>query len=169
MEHRWWLELPSNPSVLRIHVDQELTDRTIVTGPPAEIAHPLGGLLELEAVRTVDLHRYHARLNLGRGTDRSVTAGHVREILRAAWGPEMTAVDGASDPRAFEVEYAGPRVVAESAEMAAGSDLLERLFTVDGVREAILGERLVLVSIGRLFAWSSVEPAIVGVLGPRRS
>jgi hypothetical protein len=169
MEHRWWLELPSNPSVVRIHVDHELTDRTIVTGPPAAIAHPLGGLLELEAVRTVDLHRYHARLNLGRGADRSITAGHVREILRAAWGAEMMAVDDACDPRAFEVDYAGPRVVAESAEMAAGRDLLERLFTVDGVREAILGERLVLVSIGRLFAWSAVEPAVVGALRPRRT
>jgi hypothetical protein len=59
--------------------------------------------------------------------------------------------------------------VAESAEMAAGRDLLERLFTVDGVREAILGEGLALVSIGRLFAWSSVEPAIVRVLLPGRS
>src|SRR6478672_7446595 len=152
MARRWWLELPTNPSVLRIHVDQELTDRTILTGPPATIAHPLGGLLEIEAVRTVDLHRYHARVNLGHGEDRSVTARHVREIIRAAWGGEVGAVDAASDPRAFEVNYPGPRVVAESAEMAAGSDLLERLFTVDGVREAIIGEGLVLVSIGRLFA-----------------
>ena len=166
MAHRWWLEPPTNPSVLRIHVDQELTDRTILTGPPAPIAHPLGGLLELDAVRTVDLHRYHARLNLRHGEDRSVTARHVREILRAAWGAEVVAVDAASDPRAFEVDYPGPRVVAESAEMAAGRDLLERLFTVDGVREAILGEGLALVSIGRLFVWSAVEPAVVGALRP---
>ena len=76
------------------------------------------------------------------------------------------AVDAASDPRAFEVDYPGPRVVAESAQMAAGRDLLERLFTVDGVREAILGEGLALVSIGRLFVWSAVEPAVVGVLRP---
>ena len=168
MEHRWWLEPPPNPSVLRVHVDHELTDRTIVTGPPATIAHPLGGLLELEAVRTVDLHRYHARLNLAHGADRSTTARHVREILLPAWGAEVAAVGAASDPRAFEVDYAGPRVVAESAEMAAGRELLERLFTVDGVREAILGEGLALVSIGRLFAWSAVEPAVVGALGPRR-
>jgi hypothetical protein len=166
MAYRWWLEPPTNPSVLRIHVDHELTDRTILTGPPATIAHPLGGLLELDAVRTVDLHRYHARLNLGHGEDRSVTARHVREILRAAWGAEVAAVATASDPRAFEVDYPGPRVVAESAEMAAGRDLLERLFTVDGVREAILGEGLALVSIGRLFEWSAVEPAVVGVLRP---
>jgi hypothetical protein len=78
------------------------------------------------------------------------------------------AVDADADPRAFEVDYAGPRMVAESAEMAAGRDLLERLFTVHGVREAILGEGLALVSIGRLFAWSAVEPAIVGALRARR-
>jgi hypothetical protein len=166
MERRWSLEPPANPSVLRIHVDHELTDRTIITGPPATIAYPLGGLLELEAVRTVDLHRYHARVNLAHDADRSVTARHVRDVLRAGWGHEMAAVDGVSDPRAFEVDYAGPRVVAESAEMAAGRDLLERLFTVDGVREAILGEGLALVSIGRLFTWSTVEPAVVSVLRP---
>jgi hypothetical protein len=166
MERRWSLEPPANPNVLRIHVDHELTDRMIVTSPPATVGHPLGGLLELEAVRTVDLHRYHARVNLAHGADRSVTARHVREILRPAWGDEVAAVEAASDPRAFEVDYAGPRVVAESAEMAAGRDLLERLFAVDGVREAILGEGLALVSIGRLFTWSTVEPAVVGVLRP---
>jgi hypothetical protein len=166
MERRWSIEPPANPSVLRIHVDHELTDRTIVTGPPAAIAHPLGGLLELEAVRTVDLHRYHARVNLMHGADRFGTTRHVRDILGAAWGDEMASVGAVADPRAFEVDYAGPRVVAESAEMAAGCDLLERLFTVDGVREAILGEGLALVSIGRLFSWSTVEPAVVGALRP---
>jgi hypothetical protein len=169
MQRRWSLEPATNPSVLRIHVDHELTDRTIVTGPPAMIPRPLDGLLELEAVRTVDLHRYHTRVNLMHGADRSDTTRHVREILQPAWGDEMAAVDAVSDPRAFEVDYAGPRIVAESAEMAAGRDLLERLFTVDGVREAILGEGLVLVSIGRLFTWSTVEPAIVRVLVPPRS
>jgi hypothetical protein len=168
MEHRWWLEPPPNPNVLRVHVDHELTDRTIVTGPPATIARPLGGLLELEAIRTVDLHRYHARFNLAHGADRSTTARHVRDILLPAWGAEVTAIGAPSDPRAFEVDYAGPRVVAESAEMAVGRELLERLFTVDGVREAILGEGLALVSIGRLFAWSAVEPAVVGALRTRR-
>jgi hypothetical protein len=168
MGRRWSIEPPANPSVLRIHVDHELTDRTIVTGPPAAIARPLGGLLELDAVRSVDLHRYHARVNLMHGADRSDTSRHVREILRAAWGDELVAVGAVADPRAFEVDYAGPRMVAESAEMAAGRDLLERLFTVDGVREAILGEGLALVSIGRLFAWSAVEPAIVGVLRARQ-
>src|SRR5262245_12073238 len=163
MQMRWALERPANPSVLRIHVDHQLTDRTIVTGPPTEIARPIGGLLELEAVRTVDLHRYHARVNLRHGADRDVAAGHVDDIVRGAWGDE--ARDGEeSDPRAFEIDYAGPRVVAESAEMAAGRELLVRLFTVAGVREAILGDGLALVRIGRLFTWTAVEPAVTAVL-----
>jgi hypothetical protein len=160
---RWALEQPANPSVLRVHVDHELTDRTIVTSPPADIARPIGGVLELEAVRTVDLHRYQARLNLARGADRSVTAGHVVDILGAAWGDE-TDGSAESDPRAFEIDYTGPRVVAESAEMAAGRELLVRLFTVAGVREAILGDGLALVRIGRLFTWTAVEPAVTAAL-----
>jgi len=163
MERRWALEQPANPSVIRVHVDHQLTDRTIVTSPPAEIARPLAGLLELDAVRTVDLHRYHARVNLAHGADRAAASAHVSDILRAAWGAH--ADDGAeSDPRAFEIDYAGPRVVAESAEMAAGRELLVRLFTVVGVREAILGEGLALVRIGRLFTWATVEPAVTAAL-----
>jgi len=163
MERRWALEQPANPRVVRVHVDHELTERTIVTSPPAEIARPLAGLLELEAVRTVDLHRYHARVNLGHGADRDAAAGHVADILRAAWGEEAEA-GAESDPRAFEIDYAGPRVVAESAEMAVGRDLLVRLFTVVGVREAILGDGLALVRIGRLFTWGAVEPAVTAAL-----
>lgn len=163
MDRRWVLEQPANPSVVRVHVDHELTERTIVSSPPAQIARPLAGLLELEAVRTVDLHRYHARVNLAHGADRDAAGGHVGDILRAAWGDE--ADDGAeSDPRAFEIDYAGPRLVAESAEMAAGSELLVRLFRVAGVREAILGDGLALVRIGRLFTWGAVEPAVTAVL-----
>ena len=163
MDRRWALERPANPSVLRVHVDHQLTDRTIVTSPPATIDRPLAGLLELEAVRTIDLHRYHARVNLTHAADRDAAAGHLVGILRAAWGDE--APDGMeSDPRAFEIDYAGPRVVAESAEMAAGRDLLVRLFTVAGVREAILGDGLALVRIGRLFTWTGVEPAVTAAL-----
>jgi len=114
-------------------------------------------------VRTVDLHRYHARVNLAHGADRAAASAHVSDILRAAWGAQ--GEDGAeSDPRAFEIDYAGPRVVAESAEMAAGRELLVRLFTVVGVREAILGEGLALVRIGRLFTWATVEPAVTAAL-----
>lgn len=163
MDRRWALEQPVNPNVLRVHVDHQLTDRTIVTSPPADIARPLAGLLELDAVRTVDLHRYHARVNLTHAADRDVAAGHAGDILRAAWGDE-THDHRESDPRAFEIDYAGPRVVAESAEMAAGRDLLLRLFTVAGVREAILGDGLALVRIGRLFTWTAVEPAVTAAL-----
>ena len=146
-----------------MHVDHQLTDRTIVTSPPAEIDRPLAGLLELEAVRTVDLHRYHARVNLAYGAGRDVAEDHVIDILSAAWGGQTD--DGTeSDPRAFEIDYTGPRVVAESAEMAAGRDLLVRLFTIAGVREAILGDGLALVRIGRLFTWAAVEPAVTAVL-----
>src|SRR5262245_55483622 len=163
MDRRWALEQPANASVLRVHVDHQLTDRTIVTAPPATIAHPLGGLLELGSVRTVDLHRYHARANLHHDADRATAAGHIQEILRNASGPESEGGDE-SDPRAFQVDYAGPRVVAESAEMAAGREVLVRLFTVAGVREAVLGDGLALVRIGRLFTWSAVEPAVTAAL-----
>jgi hypothetical protein len=163
MDRRWAIERPANPSVLRVHVDHQLTDRTIVTSPPAEIARPLAGLLELEAVRTVDLHRYHARVNLAYGADRDVAEGHVVDIVGAAWGDQTD--DGMeSDPRAFEIDYTGPRVIAESAEMAAGRDLLVRLFTIAGVREAILGDGLALVRIGRLFTWAAVEPSVAAAL-----
>jgi len=163
MDRRWALEQPANPGVLRVHVDHQLTDRTIVTSPPAEIARPVAGLLELDSVRTVDLHRYHARVNLRHDVDRDVAAAHTRDILGAAWGSE-SPTEPESEPRAFEIGYAGPRVVAESAEMAVGRDLLVRLFTVAGVREAILGDGLALVRIGRLFTWADVEPSVTGAL-----
>jgi len=163
MDRRWALEKTANPSGVRVHVGHQLTDRTIVTSPTAEIARPLAGLLELEAVRTLDLHRYHARVNLRHGADRDAAARHTRDILFAAWGSESPS-EPESDPRAFEIDYAGPRVVAESAEMAAGRDLLVRLFTVAGVREAILGDGLALVRIGRLFTWAAVEPAVTAAL-----
>jgi len=163
MDRRWALEHPTNPSVLRVHVDHELTDRTIVSSPPAAIACPLAGLLEIEAVRTVDLHRYHARVALRHGMDREVATEHVRDILRTAWGDE-TDGDGEADPRAFEIDYTGPRVAAESVEMAGDRALLVRLFSVAGVREAILGDGLALVRIGRLFTWTAVEPAVAAAL-----
>jgi hypothetical protein len=155
----WALETATNPSVLRIHVGHELTDRTIVTSPPAEVAMPLAGLLEVEAVRTIDLHRYRVRVNLAQGADRRGTEGHIRDILRPSWGAEEPLPDD-PEPRAFEARHPVPREVAESAEMAAGHPLLEGLFGIDGVSEAIAGDDVVLIRLGRLFTWQDVQPFI---------
>jgi hypothetical protein len=160
---RWALETAVNPAVLRVHVGHELTDRTIVTSPPAEVDHPLAGFLQLDAVRTIDVHRYRVRLNLRPDADRDVTAHHVGEILTNVWGPAGTLPTDPA-PRAFEFAYHGRRIVAESAEMAQGHRLLEAMFRVEGVSEAIAGEGLLLVRIGRLFAWSDVQPRVAQAL-----
>jgi hypothetical protein len=159
----WALETATNPSVLRIHVARQLTDRTIVTSPPADVAMPMAGLLELEAVRTIDLHRYRIRVNLAQDADRVATERHVRDVLRPAWGDEEP-LGADPGPRAFEVGSHAPRVVAESAEMASGHPLLEALFIVDGVSEAIAGEDLVLVRLGRMFGWGDVQPVVARAL-----
>jgi hypothetical protein len=160
---RWAIEPAVNPHVVRIHVAHELTDRTIVTGPPAELDRPLSGLLEIEAIRTVDLHRYRIRLNLRLATDRVVAAGHARDVLAAAWGdPESLVPD--PGPRAFVVEREGPRTVAESAEMAEGHPHLEAAFRVEGVSEAIAGDGMVLVRLGRLFTWEEREGPVGAAL-----
>ena len=163
----WAIEPATNPSVLRIHVDHELTDRTIVTSPPAELEHPLAGLLELDAVRTLDLHRYRVRVNLRADADRVVAAGHAGEILTSAWG-SAGSLDPDAGPRAFEVHHRGARTVAESAEMALGHPLLEAVFDVEGVSEAIVGDDLVLVRLGRLFAWTDAEPRLIRALAIRQ-
>jgi hypothetical protein len=168
MARPWALEAATNPAVVRVHVGHELTDRTIVTSPPAEVAMPLAGLLELEAVRTIDLHRYRVRINLLPSVDRTETERHVREILRPAWGEETELPDDAG-PRAFESGSHERRVVAESAEMAAGHPVLEALFSVVGVSEAIAGDELVLVRLGRLFGWAEVQPSIRDALAAYES
>jgi hypothetical protein len=159
----WALEATPNPAVLRVHVGHELTDRTIVTSPPAELDRPLAGLLELDAVRTLDLHRYRARVNLRPDANRGATAEHARAILAAEWGPAR-ALHADDGPRAFQVSHRGPRTVAESAEMATGHPLLEAVFTVDGVSEAIVGDDVVLVRLGRLFGWERAEPSVIRAL-----
>jgi hypothetical protein len=163
----WALETTPNRAVLRIHVGHELTDRTIVTSPPAELEHPLAGLLELDAVRTIDLHRYRVRVNLRPDADRDSTAAHAGAILTSGWGPAH-ALDPDAGPRAFEVRHEGPRTVAESAEMAHGHPLLEAVFGVEGVSEAIVGNDLVLVRLGRLFAWPGAEPQVIRALAIRQ-
>ncbi|MEP6758936.1 MAG: hypothetical protein ABJB55_07060 [Actinomycetota bacterium] len=167
MQWRWVLESTPNPSVLRVHVGHALTDRTIVTSPPAELERPLAGLLELDAVRTLDVHRYRIRLNLRPDADRVETAEHAAAILLAGWG-RPRSLEPDAGPRAFQVRHAGARTVAESAEMAVGHPLLEAVFAVDGVSEAIAGDDLVLVRLGRLFAWADAEPQVIRALAVRQ-
>jgi hypothetical protein len=163
MDRVWALEEATNPSVLRLHVGHQLTDRTIVTSPPAELATPLAGLRELEAVRTVDLHRYRVRVNLAPAAERERTSEHVREIIRPAWGPE--AILGPDPgPRAFEAAHRPARVVAESSEMADGDELLASLFRIDGVTEVVAGDGVVLVRLGMLFGWRTAEPTIADAI-----
>jgi hypothetical protein len=159
----WAIEPAVNPSVVRIHVSDELTDRTIVTSPPAEVPMPVAGLLELEDVRTIDLHRYRIRLNLRPGSDRVRTAAYARDILATGWG-EPIRIEPDPGPRAFVVGYHGPRTVAESAEMATGHPLLEAVFRVDGVSEAIAGDGMLLVRLGRLFEWEHGGSAVSAAL-----
>jgi hypothetical protein len=67
-------------------------------------------------------------------------------------------------PRAFEVVYEGPRIVAESPDMAAPDATLVALFRVPGVAEAILEAARVWVRPGRLFSWEDVETSVRWVL-----
>lgn len=151
---RWALEPAVNPTVLRLHVDVELTTRTIVTCPPHDPPPIASPALAIAGVRSVDLHRYRARLNLRSGVIATDIVERASSELARALGPatEMPADEG---PVVFEVDHEGPRHAAESAEMAERSrePTLVALFGVDGVAEAVLGEGLVLVRLGRLFRW----------------
>jgi hypothetical protein len=163
----WAIEPAVNPSIVRVHVSEELTDRTIVTTPPATVAMPIAGLLELEDVRTVDLHRYRLRVNLRAAGDRVRTASSTADVLAAGWGRPV-ALPADAGPKAFAIRYNGPRTVAESAEMADGHLLLEALFAVEGVSEAIAGDGLVLVRLGRLFSWAGHEDDVREALATAR-
>lgn len=161
----WAIEDAPNPTVLRVHVAVALTDETILTSPPAAAPEPIDRLLEIEAIRSLDIHRYRVRLNLRPGAGRAATREHVAEVLEAAWGP---AADLGPDPgpRAFQAVAGGVRTVAESPAMAAGHPVLEAVFAVDGVSEAIAGDGMVLVRLGRLFDWDERQEAVQsGVAG----
>jgi hypothetical protein len=151
---RWALEPAVNPTVLRLHVDVELTGRTIVTCPPHDPPPIAAAALTIAGVRSIDLHRYRARLNLRRGVVAADIAARVSDDLTRFLGP-ATVMPADEGPVAFEVVHDGPRQVAESAEMAERSrePTLVALFGVPGVAEAILGEGLVLVRLGRFFRW----------------
>jgi hypothetical protein len=145
--------------VIRVHTDRELTHRTIQTCPPGRAPSGLDEVLGLDDVRSVDLHRYVARVNLVAGALRSEAASSVEDALIGAWGPPA---DPPSQPRrrTFPAAASGPRVVAESLEMAGEHELLRRLLGTAGVVEAVVDDGAVAVRIGRLFAWADVEPAI---------
>jgi hypothetical protein len=151
----WAVTLTRNPTVVRLDTSLELTRATIETCPPRVPPHPLGRLLELPGIRSIDLHRYRARLNLLPGSDPDALARSVSKLLVEEWGPASSTVDEL--PRAFPVHHRGPRLVAESLEMAGSHPTLRALFGVDGVAEAILEPGTVRVRLGRLFSWADVE------------
>jgi hypothetical protein len=132
-----------------------LTDATIELCPPARPPSPLDRLLEVSGVRSIDLHRYRARLNLVPDADADAIAGRIHAILADAWGVPFAR--RAEPVRAFPVRYAGVRLVAESLAMAGSQPFLRALFQVDGVSEAILEPGLVRIRLGALFAWVDVE------------
>ena len=156
---RWAIEAATNRTVLRLHVDVELTRETIETSPPAEAPSPLDRLFELEALRSLDLHRYRARLNLRPDADPVFVATNADGVLAHAWGPASPLVPD-EGPRAFAAVTVGDRRVAESPAMAEGDRLLSALFDVEGVSEAIVGSGMVLVRLGRLFDWARAQPGI---------
>ena len=161
----WAIEGALNPTILRIHVTEALTDRTIVVCPPEEAPAPFDGIVAVEGVRSLDLHRHRVRVNLATGAGRAAVSHAAAELLEVAWGAQA-ALPLDEGPRAFSVEHAGPRLVAESPVMAAqhGDTTLIRVFEVPGVVEAIAGEGLVLVRLGRLFAWDDVEADVSAAL-----
>jgi hypothetical protein len=155
----WALERARNPRVIRVHTTVELTKATIETCPPASPPEGLGSLLAVDGVRSVDLHRYRARLNLRPRCDAEAAWDGVARAIEAASGAPAP-LPGESPPRGFEVAYGGPRIVAESPEMAAPDATLAALFLVPGVAEAILEAGWVWVRPGRLFPWEDVEDSV---------
>src|SRR5687767_10165203 len=109
----WALERAPNPRVIRVHTTVELTQATIEKCPPASPPEGLRSLLEMDGVRSVDLHRYRARLNLSPGCDAKAAWDGVARAIEAAWGAPAP-LPGEPPPRGFEVAYEGPRIVAES-------------------------------------------------------
>jgi hypothetical protein len=161
---RWALDdAAANPTVLRLHVDRELTTETITSCPPASPPEPLDRLFEIGAIARIDLHRYRARLNLRPDADRDEASANTRGVLEAFLGP--AAPLGADEgPRAFGSPYSAERRVAESPAMARGVPLLEALFELDGTSEVIAAPGLVLVRLGRLHTWDEAEAAVARVV-----
>jgi hypothetical protein len=163
---RWALEPAVNLTVLRLHVDVELTTRTILTCPPHDPPPIAAAALAIAGVRSVDLHRYRARLNLQPGVIAADIVERASAQLARSLGPVTEMLDD-EGPVVFEVDHDGPRHVAESVEMAdrSGEPTLVALFGVHGVAEAILGDGLVLVRLGRLFRWhDGARSQVIGAL-----
>jgi hypothetical protein len=155
----WAPERAPNPRVIRVHTTNELTRATIEKCPPASPPEGLRSLLAVDGVRSVDLHRYRARLNLSPACDTRATWERVTRTIETAWGAPVHLPDD-PPPRAFEVAREGPRIVAESPEMAGLDPTLAALFRVPGVAEAILEAGKVWVRPGRLFSWEEVEASV---------
>lgn len=155
----WALEPAANPSILRLHVREELTRRTIETCPPAVPPEMLEPVLALDDVRSVDLHRYRARINLAPGVEALGIMPSIDRLLAERLGP-AEYLPPEPPPRAYPVEHEEPRLVAESLEMAGDQPMLRALFETEGVAEAVLGTGLLLVRLGRLFTWEECGPAV---------
>src|SRR5439155_20993391 len=161
----WAVESVTNPMVLRIHSTVELTRRTIETFPPGEAPAPFDAIARLGEVRTVDLHRYRARLNLRPGADQDDALLLARDVFTGAWGRPVTLDNlPAQSPKAFTIRPFGERFVAESPEMAEPNRIAAALFAIEGVAEVIVGDGLALVGLGRLFRWSDLEAVVTGAL-----
>lgn len=161
----WALERAANPAVLRLHTTAELTRKTIETCPPGSAPPPLRSLLLIPEVRSVDLHRYRARLNLTPDANLDLLEEAARRALEGSWGPPV-ALPPDEAPRNFRVSYCGGRRAAESLEMAARQPVLSALFQVRGVAEATLDQGAVLVRLGRLFEWGEVDGPVRDALAP---
>jgi len=141
--------------VLVLNTTVELTQETIETCPPSRPPRPLDRLFKVPGIRSVDLHRYRARLNLAPDADRDEITLQVCELLGKDWGSTSSKRD--EPAQTFGVSYAGPRLVAESLRMAGSQPILREVFGVRGVAEAILELGQVRVRLGRLFSWAEVE------------
>jgi hypothetical protein len=82
----WALEGAPNPRVIRVHTTVELTRATIEKCPPASPPEGLRSVLAVDEVRSVDLHRDRARLNLSPGCDARAAWNGVARAIEATWG-----------------------------------------------------------------------------------
>jgi hypothetical protein len=163
-EVAWALEGATNPSVLRLHTMLELTKRTIVACPPGDPGAPLDLVLMIPGVRSLDLHRYVARVNLHPHADDAAVRSAITGSLMPAWGRPVDLPEPEPEARPFQLGEPGPRRVAESLEMAGDDPLLSALLRVHGVAEAIAEGEEVRVRPGRLFDWELVAPRVVSAL-----